>query len=781
MHQVQQRFHKDPAKIRLFLGGNRCLARGTKIWCPNGKLVRIEDLKPNDLVLAVDPDTRKTMPCPVEDVWANGVQDVRMFLSRGFDGTNRRTLDATNTHHVYTTRGLEEAGYLPDGALAYRPSDIYFVGSDCKFASVLGYILPFLSFEDRRPVIKCSSRFKKIIRRLIYTDKIDGYVKPMKDGHCAVYGELASFLSKHCQDPDKFYTYAQYNFNNDSIKKLLSGLIETKFTVKSSLPGVMCRGAREAAFITTAFRSIGVYLGPARPMGMGKVFRWINFRDPMDAKKAVRELKLPRIKKVLDAWALPLLRIRDTVNMKFLKQESYWRKLPDEEANIRETEVFDLKLAGENNLYVADGFVVGNSGKTEAGAVGAYWFMSGTHPFNKDIPVPNTGRILAESLDHFEADIVPKFKKWAPNFSKWKPIKGHQGKIAGYRLPNGSKFLVFTFNQEYGKLEGTNFYWCWANEPPPQSHVTASRRGLIDQGGYLWFTLTPLSEPYLYNDYYLPATTGQSDFITVHEASIHDNPWLDPQEVENFLSTLEPDERIAREEGKFRHLTGRVFKGFDPDIHVVEEADWPPQWPVTIGIDPHLRKDHHAVFLGKSRKGWYVVVDEIKHSGDLEEFAWAIIDRIRQRSYDVQAICADSLINQPDLSRRDIEPKRVLDDIFTEAGLPNIQIAKKKDTVTPFITEMKRLLKPIEWTQYKINGPSFYIMSRCMGTVRDFLNYVYREHNKPEIQGVSENPIKRWDDFLDSLKYAFLADPAFEHKNAESAFAAPHTDHLYGK
>jgi hypothetical protein len=448
-------------------------------------------------------------------------------------------------------------------------------------------------------------------------------------------------------------------------------------------------------------------------------------------------------------------------------QEAFFTGDPKRARDPVLQEVYDLKLAGGHNLYVANNFIVGNSGKTEAGAVEAYWFMSGTHPHKKDIPIPNVGRILAESLEHFENDILPKFKRWAPNFAAWKPIKGHQGKIAGYELPNGSVFHVFTFQQEYGKLEGTNFYWCWANEPPPQSHVNASLRGLVDQGGYFWFTLTPLSEPYLYNEFYLPAVTGKRNDIGIHTASIHDNPWLDDAGKSLLLANIDADERLSRELGQFKHLIGRVFKDFDPNQHVIpkkEHPDWPGTWPVTIGIDPHLRKQHVAVILGWSRKGWYIALDEIATSKDLEEFGWEIVRTVREAGYEVSSICADSIVSQPDMVRRDIEPKQVLDQIFFEAGLPRITIASKRDTNYGFRAEMKRLLKSQLWPIGNLEGPGFYVMDTCPGLIKDFMNYTYRESKRPEISGPSEEPIKRWDDYLDALKYAFLADPSFESK-----------------
>lgn len=761
VHKIQLGFHKDPKKIRLFLGGNRCLAKGTYISGPNGTRTKIEDLKSGDVVLAVDPDTRATLPVPVEEVFNNGKQECFLFQSKGWDGFETRSIWSTPNHHILTERGLEEIGDLEAGAIAHKPLNLHYGGNNPPVACVLGYLISGLSFEGDRPTVNLTKKEMYQVKKLIWDNHIDGYVRELKNGKIGIFGSILKYLSTHAKDPRKLYQHINFNYNLDGLSAFLGGVLTRKYVKNKHFPMFYCQDSVEVRRISAFLKALGIYSSISAPTNQRQDFMLI-IGNPHDVNRLCDLVSMPLIEKRLRKWAESKLDMRAMDAPKFLKQESYWRI----DKRIRETkskfiDTYDLKLSGGHNLYVADGFVVGNSGKTEAGAVEAYWFMSGTHPYRDNIPVPNVGRVLAESLDHFEADIVPKFRRWAPNFSKWKPIKGHQGKTAGYILPNGSKFYVFTHQQDFSKLEGTSFYWLWANEPPPQSHVNASMRGLVDQNGQAWFTLTPLSEPYLYNDYALPAKTGEKTNIGLHECSIWENPWLDPEAISQFLESLDPEERIARESGEFKFLTGRVYKTFDPMKHVIPNGNWPSTWPISIGIDPHLRKNHVAMFLGHSRKGWYVAVDELASAGDLEEFGDAIVKRVVDSGYYVQSICADSFLSQPDMLRRDIEPRIVLDRIFEEAGLPMITIAKKKNTRDAFISEMKRLLADQNWPQYNQKGPGFYVMARCQNLVKEFLNYVYKESRRPEIQGVSEEPAKVWDDFLDALKYAFIADPLF--------------------
>lgn len=769
VHRIQVEFHKDPKKTRLFLGGNRCLGAGTHITAPNNIKIKVEDLKVGDVVLAVDPDTGNTLPVPVEAVYDNGEQDCVQYSIKCNNTELTRNLWCTPNHLILTMDGLKHAALIREYEEVRHCESVYYAGLYSPMAYLAGLVIPSIKFSSDSFSFNLSSRSYRMAVQHCKRHKIDGYIKGLDNGGFTAYGQLGKYLITNCKDPDEFYTKAPYLWDGKSLIEFLSAILPQKLAKVKGFWRIRARSVPEGRFLVGALRSFGCSVTLWTESTGDLRMPLIALTNPFDVMRLVMKLKLPeRVKGLLEEWALPKVTFALQNDVRLLKAENVWFKYKHPYPPKR-IKTYDLKLGGGHNLFLANGIIVGNSGKTEGGAVEAIWFATGTHPYRPDIEVPNRGRILAESLDAFEQDIQPKFEKYAPGYDKWKRIVGHQGKTAGFKLPNGSRIDVFTFDQKSKKLEGTSIRWCWCNEPPPKSHVVASQRGLVDTDGDIWFTLTPLSEPYLHTDFVIPASTTKKDEMGLHIAAIWDNPWLKRESVKKFVDSLDPEERAARERGEFLHLMGRVFKEFKMDTHVIPTTDWPQQWPVVIGIDPHLKKDQVAVFLGKTRKDWYVVLDEISYSGgDLTEFGQEIVDVVRKNNYDVQTIVADSFLNQPDMVRRDIEPRRVLDEILSEAGLPKITIAKKKDNKTPSIIELKRLLKAVEQPKLGLTtegkpiiAPQFYVMDRCVGLIKDFTNYVYRTARRAELSGESEEPIKKWDDFIDATRYALLADPTF--------------------
>lgn len=766
VHKIQTKFHQDPSKVRVFLGGNRCLAGDTLILQPNNRTIKIQDLKAGDVVLAVDPDTRDTLPVPVAEVFNQGEQLCHQYGLKYPATEKNKTINCTTNHHLLTFGGLQEAGYIRGRSELPQIESVFFSGSqpvNPGMAFVLGLILPGIAFENYRPIGRFSSSIAFFARSSMSRHDIEGHIQKDGTGRWVVFGRLGKYLVENCVHIEKFYNKVLFEWGSECIKQFLAGLLRTKLRKIGSEWVICCRTVVEARFVCTALTSIGVFLKPGMYDDRQASYL-LGIKTFHDLERIGSKLLIPEISKKIRA-EVSARKDRILRNPKWTQQENYFAEYTSADQMLPfKLPTYDIKLSGGHNLFVANGFIVSNSGKTEAGAVEAYWYASGTHP-HKQVTVPNMGRVICESLEHFEQVIIPKFKRWVPDFQNWKEIKGHQGKIAGYKLPNGSRIDVFTFNQESAKLEGHSLRWAWVDEPPPREHIVATRRGLVDLDGDIWFTLTPLSEPWMYQEYVTPAEIkGPASGIGLYYASIWDNPWLKRESIQTYLNSLAPEERHAREHGKFLHLTGRVFNGFDVKTHVIPKTRWPKSLPVTIGIDPHLRKNHVAVFLGLNRKGWYVAIDEVSCAGDLEEFGHRIAEKVIELDVEVQRICADSFLEQPDSNRQ--EPRKILDAVLRSYGLPAIKIADKKNTKQGFISEMRRLLKVREFPQLGkgISGPEFYAMDCCEGVINDFCNYVYKAAHRAEITGPSEDPIKRFDDYLDALKYAFLADPQFESR-----------------
>ena len=57
--------------------------------------------------------------------------------------------------------------------------------------------------------------------------------------------------------------------------------------------------------------------------------------------------------------------------------------------------------------------------------------------------------------------------------------------------------------------------------------------------------------------------------------------------IENYLKKItDPDEREAREEGKWKHLSGLVYKMLDRAVHIYPDFQIPPDWMRIEAVDP---------------------------------------------------------------------------------------------------------------------------------------------------------------------------------------------------
>ena len=111
-HSGQHRFHKAQNRIRVFLGGNRCLSKGTLIATTNG-IKAIEDIKPGDYVYS-----ENIKPIEVYKLFNNGEKEVADLCV--FD----KTAVSCTADHVFLTKSgrqttadrIEESLRLASGA-----------------------------------------------------------------------------------------------------------------------------------------------------------------------------------------------------------------------------------------------------------------------------------------------------------------------------------------------------------------------------------------------------------------------------------------------------------------------------------------------------------------------------------------------------------------------------------------------------------------------------------------------------------------------------------------
>lgn len=168
-------------------------------------------------------------------------------------------------------------------------------------------------------------------------------------------------------------------------------------------------------------------------------------------------------------------------------------------------------------------FEAGNKvGKTHMGicediahAVGYRCWLPESDPDYR-VPVktpPNIGLVACETMMHSVAEkIEPMLKLLIPKTCQpvFKP--GPTGILIRVKLTLGpygekcgSEIHVRSYDQRPDTFEGIDFDWVHYDEPPPQNIYTAVERGKVVTNASSWFTMTPLKEPWVYDQLSLKA------------------------------------------------------------------------------------------------------------------------------------------------------------------------------------------------------------------------------------------------------------------------------------
>ena len=172
------------------------------------------------------------------------------------------------------------------------------------------------------------------------------------------------------------------------------------------------------------------------------------------------------------------------------------------------------------------------SGKTTSGGMEFLFHMTGLYPKwypeAQKLKGPVIGRIVAKDFQKQVGEvIIPFLEEWLDMTLIAKKQRNPIGVPVKWIFKNGSKFDILTHEQNTEQFEGWRGHVAWFDEPPPRDKYIATLRGLVDYRGRNWLTLTPLTQPWLYDEIY----TKVSNSIFVVTMDIRDNPYLSEEAI----------------------------------------------------------------------------------------------------------------------------------------------------------------------------------------------------------------------------------------------------------
>lgn len=345
-----------------------------------------------------------------------------------------------------------------------------------------------------------------------------------------------------------------------------------------------------------------------------------------------------------------------------------------------------------------------------------------------------------------------KLWKFLPSDSVVSKKRNHSGAIETVeirsQIHSGTSLLRFdtvkSFMSNPQGVESSDWDFIHVDEPCPEKMFKGAARGLMDRGGSVWFTLTPLREPWI-NDFFFPQDTGGNlrDDVWAIDGTTYDNTTLSPEGIRDFELTLTDDEKQCRLFGIPMHLAGLVYKAFNWDRHVLKDlplgwTDWmspPKDWPLYVHIDPHPQTPHAVLFCTVMPTGERVYFHDIFYHTSIAELSEMILDVTTRRGYQMVSVHADPLAF--------IEHPITETSMATEFLMCGVPVLKATKALAQGILKVNGELKKVP--------AQIYFTPACNRTLWEIRRYCWDEE--------ADKPVDADDHMMENLYRQELSEP----------------------
>ncbi len=393
------------------------------------------------------------------------------------------------------------------------------------------------------------------------------------------------------------------------------------------------------------------------------------------------------------------------------------------------------------------------SGKTECGAVETVYLARGIHPYRQNKPnisgwvvslSKQVQRDVAQAkiLHYLRPDHIEKIV-----MSSGRADSAESGIIDFILVRNVfgglSKIGFKSCDQGREKFQGSSLDFVWFDEEPPYDIYQECRMRVLDRGGIIFGTMTPLKGlTWVYNQIYL--NEANDDEVWYIQMEWADNPYLDSRELENLTQTLSEEELESRRYGKFMQNGGMVYSEFDEKIHVIDPFTIPLEWYDNISIDPGLNNPLSAHWYAADYdNNVYVIEEHFEKGRDVDYHASKIKEKSARLNWHYsQNGMLNALIDSA-ASQRTLASRKNVVELFYENGiLANPRV--NKDLFSG-ISLVKRYLKDGEGKAH------LFIFRNCVNLIREIKAYYWSD---------GDRPAKTDDHCLDEMRYYLMSRPS---------------------
>ena len=396
---------------------------------------------------------------------------------------------------------------------------------------------------------------------------------------------------------------------------------------------------------------------------------------------------------------------------------------------------------------------------------------------------------------HIGQTVAPEMHFWWPT-GWYKTKKNEQGVEYEWTWMNKSVVKIMVYNQKDDLFESFRIQGLIEDEPPPKSKHEAMSRGLMLDQGKTLMTMTPIKEAWVLDDVVL---AGRRDIGLVLDLKITDNPdlynsditvlremglteaqidtyfdkllyknkllgkyvedkgrasekyleevctdqrveWLVKLKILKFIKDIDPSDVPSRVFGQFKSLVGRVLKGFDEVVHVIEPFEVPANWPVVPMIDFHLSTPQAVSYWAVDPHDVHFCVAETWENLSADGIADDIIKKIRTKGWDIQDVYIDPLSKGDTQYMKNAlgsnlrDTFSILYDRLDDVDIMLHVASKDKDSGIKNIED--RLVGPS-------GRPTVFIFEDCERHRYEAKRWVFDDNGKPDKKG-SDHFMENW-------------------------------------
>lgn len=392
----------------------------------------------------------------------------------------------------------------------------------------------------------------------------------------------------------------------------------------------------------------------------------------------------------------------------------------------------------------------------------------------------------------------PEFKRWLPKFLIKRDITVRNPAMTLYDIFGGSDIIIefISYNQTVQSTAGPQRLSIHCDEEPPENFLEEQFPRLLIEDGDMVISATPANRlSHLYDSffekakYYLRSETIANKFgskqmektdshadIAVFQAATDDNPMIPKNNIEAILSEKDsavlddPDALLIRRYGIFKQVSGRIFKGFDWNVHFISKDRWfpvgiPVSWNHFRGIDYHEHVNWACGFMSISPQDEAFIWSEFNPSPEnMVTLEIARILAVMSGRYKFTLDLIDPLAakNQPNTGMTVVEDLNRAFHVYKKEGIGlgaywqtwDTKSTRGRDELRKRIKNSALVGKPfnncIVDKGKKTYLPTIWILDNCRQTARAFKNWRLEEWANNAVNTTKERkevPSQKWSHF----------------------------------